>query len=166
MSSEQILVACMGYRFQQDQSVGPALIPRLENEPWPPGVEILDLHFGPIHMVHWLQDRTPPLDRVVFLAAESRDRLPGGIYAYRWKADLPDDEEVQARVGEAVSGVINLDNMLIVTSYFKVLPEEVYVVEVEPVVGGWGASLSPEMEAAIPRIVAAVRRAALEPVHG
>lgn len=158
------LIACVGYRFLRDQSVGPDLVPRLEGMAWPEGVDVLDLHFGPIHAVHWLEERR--YERIVFLAAVERGREPGRIYCTRWAGDLPEAEEIQARVAEAVTGIIDLDHLLILTQYFGVLPEDVIVIEVEPVDTGWGPGFSPPVEAALDELIATVRRAVLEGYHG
>lgn len=152
----------MGYRYLRDLSVGPALLPTLNALDWPPDVEICDLHFGPIHMVHWFEERPNHFDRVVFVAAEVRGRECGSIYSYRWQQELPAADEIQQRVGEGVSGVISLDNLLILGQYFKVLPEDVIVVEVEPEDTGWGDGFSPLVEASVGSVVATIRRAVLE----
>jgi hypothetical protein len=125
---------------------------------------VLDLHFGPVHMVHWLEDRGR-LDRLVFVAAEARGRTPGRVYAYRWQGTLPDTEEIQARVAEGVTGVISLDNLLIVGQYFGVFPDDVIVVEVEPEDTGWGEGFSPQVAAALGEVVATVGRVALDGLH-
>jgi hydrogenase maturation protease len=158
--SMTVLIACVGYRFMRDLSLGPNLIEPLMQVPWPQEVEVCDLHFGPIHMVHWLEERAGAFERMVFVAAVERGRLPGQIETYRWAGALPDADEIQQRVGEGVSGVISLDNLLIVGQHFQVLPPEVIVVEVEPEDTGWGPGCSPLMEAALPEILATVRRAA------
>lgn len=158
------LIACVGYRFLRDQSVGPNLLPRLEGMEWPEGVEVLDLHFGPIHAVHWLEEQR--FERIVFLAGVERGRTPGEIFCERWQGILPAPEEIQARVAEAVTGIIDLDHLLILTHYFGVLPDDVLVVEIEPEDTGWGPGLSPTVEAALDDLVATVQRAALEGWHG
>lgn len=161
-----VLIACVGYRFLRDLSLGPNLFAPLSQAAWPREVEICDLHFGPIHMVHWLQERAGDFERMVFVAAVQRGRAPGHIETYRWDGVLPDADEIQQRVGEGVSGVISLDNLLIVGHYFRALPSEVIVVEVEPEDTGWGLGHSPLMEAALPAVLAQVRRAALDGYHG
>ena len=55
---------------------------------------------------------------------------------------LPSDEEIQRAVTEAVTGVIALDNTLVVARHFGALPDEVVVVEVEPGVQEFGDTFS------------------------
>ena len=161
-----ILVACVGYRFMRDLSVGPDLVPTLSQLDWPAGVEVCDLHFGPIHMVHWLEERPAYYERIVFVAAVERGRERGRVYCYRWDGALPDAEEIQQRVGEGITGVISLDNLLIVGQYFGALPADVVVVEVEPEDTGWGPGFSARVEAALPELIETVRRAALDGCDG
>lgn len=158
----RVLIACVGYRFMRDLSVGPDLIPALSQLAWPEGMEVCDLHFGPIHMVHWLEERPGYFDRIVFLAAVERGRERGRVYCYRWDGALPAPDEIQQRVGEGVTGVISLDNLLIVGQYFGALPPDVMVVEVEPEDTGWGPGCSPQIEALFPEVIETVRQAALD----
>lgn len=158
----RVLIACVGYRFMRDLSVGPDLIPALSQLDWPEGVEVCDLHFGPIHMVHWLEERPGYFGRIVFVAAMDRGRERGRVYCYRWDGVLPDPNEIQQRVGEGVTGVISLDNLLIVGQYFGALPPDVMVVEVEPEDMGWGPGCSPQIEALLPEVIETVRQAALD----
>jgi hydrogenase maturation protease len=161
-----ILIACVGYRFMRDLSIGPDLVPMLSQLDWPEGVEVCDLHFGPIHMVHWLEERPGHYNRIVFVAGVGRGREPGRIYCYRWNGLLPDADEIQQRVGEGVTGVISLDNLLIVGQYFGALASDVIIVEIEPEDTGWGPGFSAHVDTALPEVIETVRRAALEGYDG
>ena len=158
----KVLVAAVGYVFARDLSVGPHLVTVLKDLDWSPMIEVDDWSFGPIDVVHRLHDRPGYYGRIVFVSSVERGRTPGGVYTSRWAGELPDPAEVQARVGEAGAGVISLDNLLIVAEQFKALPSEVFVVEVEPLDTGWGDGFSPVVEAALPEVIAAVRRLALD----
>jgi len=56
-------------------------------------------------VMHSLDERSP-YDRIIFIGEVHRNRQPGGVYCYRWGHQLTDPEEVQARVVEALIGVI------------------------------------------------------------
>lgn len=159
----RVLIGGVGYRNLRDHSVGPIMADRLAALPWPPGVEVDDLSFGPIALVHRLQEAAP-YDRMVLVSSVERGRTPGEAYCYAWSGALPPADEIQARVAEAVTGVISLDNLLIVCGYFGVLPDDVVLVEVEPVVEDWGPDLTPRVAASLDRVEALVREAALMPV--
>jgi hydrogenase maturation protease len=119
------------------------------------GIEVEDVSYHPVGLSQNLQDR-PPYDRVVLVGAVARDRAPGAVTSYRWDGELPDPEEIQTRVSEAVTGVISLDNTLIVCGALGGLPDDVRVVEIEPASEDWGEQLSPEIEERLPEIVEAV----------
>ncbi len=103
-------------------------------------------------------DARPPYDRIVLVGAVKRGRPAGDVLRYSWRRQLPDAEEIQARVAEAVTGVISLDNLLIIATYFDKLPPDVVVIEVEALDEDWGEEFSPEVERAVPRVVEEIRR--------
>jgi hydrogenase maturation protease len=152
----RVLVGGVGYRFLRDLSFGPLLTDGLRKEAWPEGVEIEDLSYGPVAILHNL-DARPRYDRLVLVAGVKRGRPPGSVHQYRWDGRLPGEEEIQARVEEAGSGVISLDNLLVFLTYFRRMPEEVVVIEVEGAAEDWGEGFTPEVERATPQVVAMIR---------
>lgn len=140
----------VGYTHLRDYSVGPLVIERLERrskmESWPEAVEVGDLSYDPVKIVHWLDAEAPPFCRLILVSAAARGRTPGQVTAYRWDQTLPDSEQVQARVAEAVTGVIDVDNLLVVVGALGTPPPEIYVVEIEPLVEAMGGDLTPEVE--------------------
>ena len=149
-------MAIVGYRNLSDFSVGPVLLTELQSLDWERGVDIEDLSYGPIAVVQNLEER-PPYDRMVYLSAVQRGRVPGRVYRRAWNAPLPPEEEIQARIGEAVTGVIDLDNLLVIAQYFRVLAPEVVIIEVEPLNCGSGEALSPAVHAMVPDILKQMR---------
>jgi len=150
----RVLVGGVGYRFLRDGSVGPWLSDRLA-ERATNGIEIEDVSYHPVGLSQNLQER-PPYDRLVLVAAVCRGRAPGTVQAYRWDGELPDRDAIQERVAEAVTGVISLDNLLIVCGALGGFPDDVRVVEVEPADESWGEGFSPEVEARLPELEEAV----------
>lgn len=159
----RVLVGGVGYRFLRDLSFGPLLTDGLQKEAWPEGVEIEDLSYGPVAILHNL-DARPRYDRLVLIAGVKRGRPPGSVTQYRWDGRLPDDEEIQARIEEAGSGVISLDNLLVFLTYFRRMPAEVVVIEVEGADEDWGEGFTSEVERATPQVVAMIRE--LTGIHG
>ena len=119
------------------------------------GVEVEDLSYHPVGLHHNLIEREP-YDRVVLVGAIRRGREPGAVTSYRWAGELPPRDEVQARVSEAVTGVISLENTLVVCGAFGGLPDDVRVVEVEPADDDWGDRFSPTVEERLEEILEAV----------
>jgi hydrogenase maturation protease len=119
------------------------------------GVEVEDVSYHPVGLSQNLQDRAP-YDRLVLVGSVARGRAPGTVESYRWDGQLPERDAIQERVSEAVTGVISLENTLIVCGALGGLPDDVRVVEVEPEDEGWGDGFSPTIEATLPKLVEAV----------
>jgi hydrogenase maturation protease len=150
-----VLVGGVGYRNLRDGSLGPYLADELAGRA-PDGVEVEDLSYHPVGFHQNLLDR-PPYDRLVLVSAISRERRePGAITSYRWDGELPSRDEIQERVNEAVTGVISLDNLLIVCTAFGGMPEDTRVIEVQPADEGWGEGFSPAIEARLEEIEEAI----------
>jgi hydrogenase maturation protease len=156
----KILIAGIGYRDLRDMSLGPVLMDRLAQGAWPPGIDIEDLSYSPIAVMHTLDERSP-YDRMILVAGVKRNRQPGGIYCCRWDHRLPDAQEIQARVADAITGIISLDNLLIIATHFGRLPKDVVVIEVEAADEGWGEGFTPDVESAIPAVIEAIRHYAM-----
>jgi hydrogenase maturation protease len=150
----RVLVGGVGYRNLRDHSLGPWLADHLASRSRN-GVDVEDLSYHPIGLSQNLQER-PAYDRIVLVGAAARGREPGSIEAYRWSGEVPAPEEVQARVAEAVTGVISLDNLLAVVGTLGGFPDDVRVVEVEPADEGWGEGFSPQVQAQLDAIEEAV----------
>ena len=150
----RVLVAGVGYRFLRDNALGiyitDILAPEAQN-----GVEFEDLGYHPVGFTQNLEER-PDYDRIVFVGAIKRGREPGTVTAYRYDHVLPDLEEINERVADSVTGSISLDNLIVVSEAFKVLPEDVWVVEIEPGDETWGEGFSDVVEAKLPEITETV----------
>jgi hydrogenase maturation protease len=130
-------------------SVGLLLLDRLRTMEWSAQVEVEDLSFGAVHVLHWLQERAHPFAAAVFVAGVNRGRPPGSVTRVEWRAPTIAAEAVQERIAEAVTGVISLDTLLIVLGYFEALPEHVTLIEIEPRDDDWGPQLSEPVAAAL-----------------
>ncbi len=139
-----ILVAGVGYMHLRDLSFGPVMVERLQAMDWPDGVRVEDFSYGPMAILEWFEESPGKrFDRAIFIGAEERGREPGALATYEWLAALPSPEEVQERVANALTGVMSLENLLVIAQHFEVLPVETFVIELEPVELEWGMELSP-----------------------
>jgi hydrogenase maturation protease len=138
------VIAGVGYRNLADHSLGVLVTDDLAERSLPPGIEVHDLSYNPVAVAQWLEslDVGDRPERLVFLSAVERGRAPGTVTAYRWDGRLPDHDRIQRAVEDAVTGVIFLDNTLIVLGWFALLPPDVVVVEAEPAVEAFGDALS------------------------
>ena len=150
------LIAGVGYRSLRDLSAGNAVVDALLPLPWPDGVEIEDLSYGPMDAIFRLREADLARLFVVGAATES-SAAPGEIRWRRWHYEPEPPAQVQARVAEAVTGVISLDNLLVICAHFGALPPEVTVVEIAPGDDGWGDEFSPPVAHAIALVAAQLR---------
>lgn len=151
------LVGGVGYFNLCDFSIGPALSDALATQSWPDGIVAEDLSYGPVIVCHRLGDERPPFARWVIAGAVRRGRQPGTITAYRWDSALPETDDIQARVAEAVAGVIGLDNLVIVAAALGAAPPQTCIVEIEPLVEEFGDALSPPVAGIFDDALARVR---------
>lgn len=138
------LIGGVGYPDLSDHSLSWAVVNRLEARALPAGVVVEDVSYNPVAVAQRLDDE-PDDDRygvLVLVSAIARGRQPGTITTYRWDRQLPSDEEIQLAVTDAVTGIIFLDHTLVVTRHLGALPDQVVVVEVEPLVEAFGAPMS------------------------
>lgn len=161
---KKTLVGGVGYHFMRDLSLGPILTERLAAMDWPEHVQVdADFSYGPVAIVQRFRCEPELCDKIVLFSAIERGRPFGTITAYQWQGHLPDEDEIQARVGEALTGVVDLDNLLVVGEQFDIWPDEVFVVEVEPADLNWGDGFSPEITAVLDNILSTIRQLTL---HG
>ena len=162
------VIGGVGYRNLRDHSLGIVMSDELEPLANPPQLLIEDLCYGPVAVGQWLLDEalTAPITRAVFVTAIAREdgRPPGTITAYRWDRVLPNEQEIQRAVADAVTGVILLDNTLVVTAWMRALPEETIVVEVEPIEHAFGDEMSAPVAAAYAEAKRLVMLFATDPV--
>ncbi len=154
-----ILVAGVGYQYLSDLSFGPKLVERLQGMDWPDDVRIEDFGYGPIAILDWFEESPgKKFERAILAGAVERGRKPGTLVTYPWLRGSLDPDLVQERVSEALTGVISLDNLLIVAQHFGALPPDTSVVELEPVEKEWGSELSVLGEKRLEEAVEWIRR--------
>ncbi|MHB8574508.1 MAG: hypothetical protein ACYDCQ_04165 [Dehalococcoidia bacterium] len=153
------LIAGVGYRNLRDLSFGPELVDALRQYEWPETLQIEDLSYGAIAVYQWFEEQQTPFGRAVFAAGAERDRAPGSLRRFTWRGSSEPEALVQDRVAEALTGVISLDNLLVICEWFGVLPGEVTVIELEPVSEelAWGTGLSDAGATRLAEVVAALR---------
>ena len=131
--NKKTVLGTIGYHNLSNHSIAPLLIDKIKQMEWAKNVVVEEMNWGPIAIVQWFQTLATPFDRVVlFTAIQRPKRKIGDITIFKWGGGVPNDREVQARVGDAVTGVISPENLLIIGEYFKIWPKEVYLVDVEP----------------------------------
>jgi len=156
------LIAGVGYINLSDSSIGPIAAAELKKEPWPANVSVEDLSYGPIGVVHTLQDASPRYDRLVLITAADFGAKPPALRWSRWSSLLPDPTEVQRRIEEAITGVIDWKNLLVILQQFEAIPSEVFVIAIQPVKTDFGMELTPGVSALLPEILRVARELAMK----
>ncbi len=151
---QRTFIGTVGYHNLCNHSIGSALLPKLQTLKWREGVEIDELNWGPIAIVQKFQSMEIKPQRIILLSAIERSgRDIGEITVFKWMGQLPDEELIQRCVGDAVTGVISVENLLIIGEYFKIWPDHTFFVDVEPGPEQAGEEFTIEMRAAIPKLI-------------
>lgn len=128
------LVGIVGYTPVLDAyPLGPRLMSRLEQALGDePGVWIENLSWSPIHIVQQFQDvgaRRPA--GLVLVGASPQSLQPGRVAAYRWTGGRQTAAALQARIHEAVTGTVDIENTLMIGEHFGIWPGDCRVVEAD-----------------------------------
>jgi len=161
--NKKTFVGTVGYHILGNHSIAPVLLPQLQKMDVPANVTIDELNWGPLAVTQQFQAEEIPYQKVILLCAIERpERQIGEITIFQWKGGLPDEEQIQACMGDAATGVISVENLLVLGEHFQIWKDEVYLVDVEP--GGEiaGEQFTPRMEKQIPEILKTVFRLATE----
>ncbi len=154
----KVLIAGVGHPNLRDLSFGQILLAHLQREEWPEWVDLENLSYGAIAVLQWFQDSPGKYAKVLFVSAVEREgRAPGTIDVYRYDFPTLDEDVVQGCVAESVTGIIGLDNLLAILHYFKALPPDVEIFEIEPVETDIGFECSPEIAGRFPEFSGIVR---------
>ncbi len=146
----RVIVGGVGYPDLCDHSIGIEIQERLSDWNAPPTVSVEDLSYNPIAVCQRLDDEAADkrFTRMVIVSAVRRETRPAGtVHCYRWDRELPAPEVIQDAVTDAVTGIIALENTLVIIGYFGALPAETIVVEIEPEAHEFGAALSDAVRA-------------------
>ncbi len=159
---QKILIGTIGYHNLRNHSIGPVLLTQLQKMDWPKGVDLEEMNWGPIAIVQKFQTLPVSYDKMILLSAvERKERQIGEIDVFRWMGRLPDEEQIQACIGDAVTGVISVENLLIIGEYFKIWPAELFLVDVEPGPDQAGPEFTAEVNRIIPDVIDTIRELAI-----
>lgn len=162
MRAPRVLVAGIGNVLRGDDGFGPAVVRTLVEEGLPPGVQVVELGIGGMHLVQHLLDG---YDHLVVVDAVDRGGPPGKVYVL--EPSVPAPEELTA--AERYAAVADPHETtpgpaFILARAAGVLPPFVRLVGCQPgEVEEYSGRLSDPVAAAVPEAVAAVRRLLAEP---
>jgi len=133
LSINKILIGIVGYSPVLDSyPLGPNLMNNLKERDWANiNVDVQNMTWSPIHITQRLQENKLEFDRVVLVGSKTISTNPGRVESYKWKSKKVDEIKIQERIFEGVTGVVSLENTLVIGDYFKIWPKEVFTVEVD-----------------------------------
>ncbi len=129
-----MLIGIVGYSPVVDAyPLGPRLMAALEARlAGRDDVAVENMTWGPIHIVQRFQDEGAVRPRrVVLVGAASVSRAPGRVRGFRWTGGSLPAQVMQERVYEAVTGVVDIENTLVIGSHFGIWPDEMFSVEAD-----------------------------------
>lgn len=144
----KIAIGLVGYfQFIRGYPLGPEFKERIEAIQWPDlDVSIKEMNWGPIAIVQDFQAQSIQYDRMVLVGAIDRGLKPGTITCRHWLGGKLDNLAIQDRVFEAVTGIISLDNLLVIGEHFKIWPKELITIEVQLADSTFGDLVLSELE--------------------
>ena len=143
MNKPQVLVGTVGNSWLGDLSLGPHMGELLKNDDAPGEIDLVvrDFSYNPIMAMHILSTMT--LDRAIIVGADKEGRQGGCLNKYTLADFSTEDPEVLISTAQGVMGAVTVRNLVVIASYYNVLPKDTIVFSVEPVDDSWGQTLSP-----------------------
>ena len=163
MTDTSVLVGGVSELFQHDLDLGRLAIEQLQGEQLGHGVRVEELHYGAVAVAQRLEDLRP--QALILISAVQRGRPPGTVERRRVQPPELTTADVQAAVGDAVTGYVHPDLVIEIATALGFLPARTIAVEVEPEITGSGEGLSASaaegLQVALALVRAEVRRAVL-----
>lgn len=150
-----VFVGGVSELFQSDLDLGRLAIERLRSESWPADILVEEVHYGAVAVTQRLQDVRP--EALVLISAVRRDRPVGTVERRRIDPPNLGPADLQAAVGDAVTGYVHVDLIIDVASGLAVLPARTVVIEVEPADTSSGEGLSVSAQAGLETALDLVR---------
>lgn len=150
-----ILVLGIGNILLRDEGIGVRVVEAMAAGPLPEGVEVADGGTGGANLVELIADRR----KVIVVDAMDAGETPGTILRLT-PEDLAPSDRPHCSLHE-----FGLVDTLHIAQRLGCAPDEVIVLGVQPATLESGLELSPEMTAAMPRIIAAVHTELADSTH-
>lgn len=140
------LILGVGNLVLQDEGVGIHIAHQMENEKLPEGVDVLDGGTCGLHLLNWIQD----YDRLIIIDATLDEYPPGTIRVIKPKfiKDFP------PLMSAHEFGIRDMIEAMIMT---EKLPDIDLIVISAEKVSDLGLELTPDVEAAIPKVIKIVK---------
>jgi len=145
----------VGELFQGDLDLGRLAAERLRDEAKPALIWVEELHYGAVAVVQRIQELG--VDSMILVGAVRGTRAPGTVHRRLVRPPELGTQELQAAIGDAVTGYVGINLIIEVATGLRALPRRTVVVEVEPGHAGPGEGLTKTASAGLDRAVDLVR---------
>ncbi|MBA3266037.1 MAG: hypothetical protein H0T14_06655 [Nocardioidaceae bacterium] len=136
-----VLVGGVGELFQGDLDLGRLAAESLKNDGLGPDVMVEELYYGAVAVTQRIEELRP--EALVLVGAVRRGRTPGSVERRMVTPQSLSRDELQAAVGDAVTGYVGIDLIIEVATGLSFLPRHTITVEVEPEYVGPVEGLTP-----------------------
>jgi hydrogenase maturation protease len=152
----RILVAGMGNLLRHDDGFGVVVAQRLLDGPIPPGVTVMEVGIGGIHMVQALFD---PTDGLIVLDAVDLGRHPGTVVVIRPQVtDVASLSLTERHDQLADMHYATPSRAFMLARGLGILPAATWLVGCQPVdADGYGEGLFPEVQNAVETAITEVK---------
>ncbi len=138
------VVIGVGNLLLRDEGVGIHVVQELQKRAFPPGVEVLD---GGVAGVRLL-DLFSGAQKLLLVDAAEMGLEPGSIVRF-----TPEDVRFQSGELKLSTHDVALPEVLAIARAVNQCPSEVVIIGIQPKEISWGTELTPEVGAAIPKVV-------------
>ena len=138
------MVIGVGNLLLRDEGVGIHVIRELQKRPLPPGVEVIDGGLAGVRLLDFFSGAR----KVVLIDAAQMDLEPGQVVRF-----TPEDVRFQSGAVKLSTHDLALPEVLAIARALKETPPEVLLLGIQPKEISWGTELTPEVRAAVPRVV-------------
>lgn len=134
MAGPATLIGIVGYSAILDcYPLGPRLMRMLEEAlAGEPQIGVENFTWSPVHIVQRFEtgEMARPR-RLILVGMAALSQMPGAVRACRWSGGSQPAAKVQERIYEAVTGIVDLENTLMIGEHFRVWPDECFTVEAD-----------------------------------
>ena len=149
------VVIGVGNLLLGDEGVGIHAVRELKKKALPSGVEVLDAGVAGIGLLDLFQGA----EKVLLIDAADMNRVPGTVVRF-----TPDDIQSHAESPKFSAHDVGLLEVLQLAKALSQSPPQVVIVGVQPREISWGMDLTPEIQAALPKVVEAVLKEIKQPL--
>ena len=150
------VVIGVGNLLLRDEGVGITAVQELQKRVLPPGVEVIDGGVAGVGLLDFFSGAR----KLVLIDAAEMDLEPGAVVRF-----APEDVRFQSRDLKFSTHDVTLPEVLTLARALNRCPSEVVIIGIQPKEISWGTELTPELRAAVPRVVELVLKE-IEPTVG